>query len=192
MNHLLTKLTATVASSLAFSMILANSAQAITLNFNWQGNAGYSATGVFGYDENTAPAIISESGAGPTNTLEFLTVSFFDPANNPLQSFNTVNSGVSQSPFFNFNFNTATQTLFGAFDVGGGTGVIGEQFLQGTIGGLLELKQDVNQIGTSIVLDSQNPGVVTVTQQTPEATSSLGLLALGVLGITSSLIKKQK
>jgi hypothetical protein len=190
MNNLLTRFTATAAATLALSVVSTQQVQAISFNFNWQGNAGYSARGMFGYDETTAPTIISESGAGATNNLQFLMVSFFDPANNPLQSFNTVTNGVSQSPFFNFNFNTSTQTLFGAFDVGGGTFVIGEQFFQGTIGGLLELKQDVDQMGASIVLDSQNPGVITVTEKTPEPTSVLGLLALAGLGAGSVLRKK--
>jgi len=51
--------------------------------------------GEFGYDETTAPTIISESGAGSTNNLDFLTVSFFDPSGSLLQSFNTVSGGIS-------------------------------------------------------------------------------------------------
>jgi hypothetical protein len=190
MNNLLTKFTATTAVTVALSVAIAQQAQAISFNFNWRGNTGYSATGMFSYNQATAPTIISESGDGPTNYLQSLMVSFFDPSNSPLQSFNTVTNGVSQSPFFKFNFDTSTQTLFGAFDVGGGTFVIGEQFFQGTIGGLLELKQDVDQMGASIVLDSQNPGTIAVTQKVPEPTSVLGLLTLGVLGV-GSLVKKK-
>jgi hypothetical protein len=147
--------------------------------------------GEFGYDETTAPIIISESGAGPTNVLDFLTVSFFDPSGNLTQSFNTVTGGISQSSFFAFNFNTTTHTLFGNFNVGGGTGVIGEQFFTGTIGGLLELRQDVDQISASNLLDSQNPGEITV-KKTPEPSSMLGLLALGALGAGSMVNRKQQ
>lgn len=186
MKNFLTHLAATITLFVA----IAPQAQAISFNFNWQGDAGYSATGTFGYDETTAPNIISESGAGSTNFLQFLTISFSDPSNNLLQSFSTVSNGVAQSPFFNFNFDTSSQTLFGAFNAGGGTGVIGEQFFLGTIGGLLELRQDVDQAGTSTLLDSQNPGVITVTETVPEPTSLLSLLALGGLG-ASSVMKKQ-
>lgn len=191
MNNLLIKLTATAATTVALSVAIAPQAQAISFNFNWQGDAGYSARGMFSYNENTAPTIISKMGAGSTD-LQSLMVSFFGPGNTPILSpfpvYNTVIGGVSQSPFFKFNFDTSTQTLFGAFDVGGGTGVMGEQFLQGTIGTLLELKQDVNQVDPSIVLD-QNSGAIKVTQ-VPEPTSALSLLALGVLGV-GSLVKKK-
>jgi len=81
--------------------------------------------------------------------------------------------------------------LFDGFNVGGGTGVIGEQFFGGTIGGLLELRQDVDQQGASIQLDSQNPGEITV-KKTPEPASMLGLLALGALGAGSIINKKQQ
>lgn len=194
MKNIITKAITFAATSAALSGAIAfntnNSAQAITLQFNWLGDAGYSARGTFSYDETTAPTIISESGAGPTNYLESLKVSFFDPSNNPLQTFNTVSGGVSESPFFNFNFNTSTKTLFGAFDIAGGTGVVGEQFFQGTIGGRLELREDVDQISTSILLDSQDPGSITVSQ-VPEPASVLGLLAIGAWGAGSILKKKQ-
>jgi hypothetical protein len=196
MKNLLTKLTAIAASTITLSVALAQQAQAISFNFYWQGNDGYSAKGMFSYDENTAPVIISKNGAGATY-LKSLMVSFFSPGNIPITSpfptYNTVVGGVSQSPFFKFNFDTSTQTLFGAFDVGGGTGVIGEQFLQGTIGSLLQLKQDVNQNpSTPPTLLDQNSGAITVTEKTPEPTSVLGLLALGGLGVGSVMRKKQK
>lgn len=191
MKNILTKLAATAVTSAILSVASGQEAQAISFNFDWQGDGGYSAKGMFSYDETTAPAIISESGAGATNNLESLMVSFFDPSNNPLQSFNTVSNGVSESPFFNFNFDTSTQTLFGAFNVGGGTGVIGEQFFSGTIGSLFRLRQDVDQMGTSIELD-RNSGAITVTAKSvPEPTSILGLLALGAMGAGSILKKKQ-
>lgn len=195
MNNILSQIAVSTAAALALSVALAQQAQAITFNFSWQGDAGYSATGTFGYDETTAPTIISESGAGPTNYLDFLTVSFFDPSNNPLQSFNTVSNGVSESPFFTFNFDTTTQQLFGDFDIAGGTGVIGEQFFSGTIGTFLELRQDIDQISQSFQLD-QNSGEITVipvaVTPVPEPTSVFGLLALTGLGAASVIKKKQK
>ncbi|MFP5270514.1 PEP-CTERM sorting domain-containing protein [Coleofasciculus sp.] len=192
MQNIFKKIAVTAATSAALSMAIAQQAQAISFNFNWQGDTGYSATGMFSYDETTAPTIISESGAGATNNLQSLMVSFFDPNNNPLQSFNTVTDGASESPFFQFNFDTSTQTLFGNFNVGGGTGVIGEQFLSGEIGSFLELRQDVDQIATSIQLD-RNSGEITVSAKTsvPEPASVLGVLAFGAMGVGSILKKKQ-
>lgn len=194
MKNIMTKMATLAATSAALSGAIAfsinNPAQAITLNFSFMGDAGYSAIGKFSYDETTAPIIISESGAGPTNNLESLMVSFFDPSNSLLSTYNTVAGGISGSNFFNFNFDTSTQTLFGAFNVGGGTGVIGEQFFTGTIGGLLSLRQDVNQMGTSILLDSQDPGSIMVSQ-VPEPASAMGLLAFCAMGVGSLLKKKQ-
>lgn len=191
MQNLLTKLSAATILAATLSSAIVPQAAAITFNFHWEGDAGYTMQGEFGYDETTAPTIISESGAGPTNVLDFLTVSFFNPSGNLTQSFNTVTGGISQSSFFEFNFNTTTHTLFGNFNVGGGTGVIGEQFFSGTIGGLLELRQDVDQISASNLLDSQNPGEITV-KKTPEPSSMLGLLALGALGAGSMVNRKQQ
>ncbi len=194
MNNSLTKMSAIAATSAALAVAIAlesnHPAQAITFDFSWEGDAGYSAIGKFSYDQSTAPTIISESGSGPTNVLDSLMVSFFDPSDNLLQSFNTVAGGVSQSSFFNFNFDTSTETLFGAFNVGGGTSVIGEYFFGGTIGGTLELRQDVDQMGTSNLVDTQTPGLIAVTQ-VPEPASVLGLLAFGSLGAASVLKRKK-
>lgn len=186
MNNLFNKISATVTASAVLSMAIAletgNPAQAIDFKFSWQGDAGYSALGTFSYDETTAPLLISESGLGPTDYLQSLSVSFFDPSNTLLGTSNTVTSGVSNSPFFTFNFDTSTQSLFGDLDVGGGQFIDGENFLQGTIGSKLELRKTTNQGTASIVVD-QNSGVITTTQ-VPEPASVLGLLALGALGAT--------
>lgn len=169
-----------IASSIAITgaVVAIQPAQAITFKFGWTGEAGYHVRGTFGYDEATAPTIISEAGAGPTNTLDFLSVAFFDPAQNPLQSFNTVKNGVSDSSFFEFNFDTTTRSLFGFLDVGGGPSIVGIQFFQGTLGGLLELRELGPQ--ADIILDAQNPGVVTVTEQVPAPGAALGLGAMGL------------
>lgn len=181
-----TTVMATTALSVATLVHTANPAQAIAFNFNWEGDAGYSAVGTFSYDETTAPAIITESGAGSTNVLQSLSVSFLDPSDTLLGSYNTVAGGVSESQFFTFNFDTATETLFGSFDIAGGTGVIGEYFFQGTIGSSLELRQDVDQAGTSILVD-QNSGFISVTP-VPEP---LTLLGVGTaLGFGASFKKK--
>ncbi|MGF1934967.1 MAG: hypothetical protein RM347_011270 [Nostoc sp. ChiQUE02] len=58
------KIATLAATSAAFTVAIAatnNPAQVIKLNFNWLGDAGYSATGSFSYSKTTAPTIISES-----------------------------------------------------------------------------------------------------------------------------------
>ncbi|MEH2213942.1 PEP-CTERM sorting domain-containing protein [Nostoc sp.] len=189
MKNIFAKITAIATLVAAIAAGANNPAQAIELNFNWQGDAGYSATGSFSYDETTAPTIISEVGSGATNFLQSLNVSFLDPSKNLLGTYNTVSGGVSESSFFAFNFNTSTQTLFGPFDVAGGTGVIGEYFFQGTVGDSLFLRQDVDQQGTSTTLD-QNSGSIQVSK-VPEPASLLGLLAFAGLGVASTFKKKQ-
>jgi hypothetical protein len=193
MKKIFAKIASITATSAALSVAIAvganNSAQAVDFKFNWLGNAGYSAVGSFSYDEATAPTIISESGSGATNFLQSLNVSFLDPSKNLLGTYNTVAGGVSESQFFAFNFDTSTQKLSGPFDVAGGTGVIGEYFFQGTVGDSLFLRQDVNQQGTSITLD-QNSGSIQVSK-VPEPASMLGLAALGMFGLGSTLKKKQ-
>ncbi|MCC5618484.1 PEP-CTERM sorting domain-containing protein [Nostoc sp. CHAB 5836] len=190
MKNVFAKIALTAASSAALSVAIAaganNSAQAVELKFDWLGDAGYSATGSFSYDETTAPTIISEAGSGATNFLQSLNVSFLDPSKNLLGTYNTVAGGVSESEFFKFNFDTSTQKLFGPLNVGGGTGVIEEYFFSGTVGDSLRLRQD---LGTSITLD-QNSGSIN-SAQVPEPASILGLLAFGMLGVGSTLKKKQ-
>lgn len=158
----------------------------VSYNFAWQGNAGYSLNGQFTFDAATAPTLITESGAGPTNNLVSLSVSFIDPANSPLQSYATVVNGVSSSAFLAFNFDTSTEQLFGSINIGGGTVAAGVQFFNGTVGGLLRLRQNIDANGNSVLLDSADPGQIAVTRvaQIPEpGTLALSLGALLALGI---------
>ncbi len=43
---------------------------AVTIDFQWLGNQGYTAKGSFSYDEKTAPTIFSEKGSGKMQVLE--------------------------------------------------------------------------------------------------------------------------
>ncbi|WP_251956923.1 PEP-CTERM sorting domain-containing protein [Nostoc commune] len=188
MKNIFSKIGAIAATTVAIAAAN-NPAQAIELNFNWLGDAGYSATGSFSYDETTAPTIISEAGRGATNFLQSLNVSFLDPSKNLLGTYDTVAGGVSQSDFFAFNFDTSTHTLFSSFDIAGGTGIIGEYFFQGTVDDSLFLRQDIDQVSAFRTLD-QNSGSIQVSK-VPEPASMLGLLAFAGLGVASTLKKKQ-
>jgi hypothetical protein len=167
--------------------LVAQSAAADPVNyaFSWTGDGSYSLRGIFGYDAATAPPIIVEISAGPTNTLTHLSVSFFDPSNTPLQSFNTVSGGVSNSPFFRFNFDTTTEQLFADFNVGGGTNADGVQFFLGTIGGLLQLRE-IDTGGPDIVLDSQRVGTIIVTPAAAPEPSGLALSGMALAAIVAS------
>ncbi|GAB1541444.1 hypothetical protein NUACC21_41150 [Scytonema sp. NUACC21] len=168
-----------------------NLAQAADLTFYWKGDAGYSASGSFSYDETTAPAIISESGAGSTKVLESLSVSFFNPSKELIGTNNEVVNGVSSNQFFEFNFDTTTGNFFGAFDVGTGTG-IGDFFLSnveapGRIfispGATYYLYQNTTA-DYSQLLDSSTNRVKA--SAIPEPTTVLGILVVGMLGVTLS------
>ena len=93
-----------------------------------------------------------------------------------------MSGGVSNSPFFQFNFDTSTATLFGSFDVGGGTGTTGEQFFNGTIGGLLRLREIIDP-STNTLLDSQNPGVITVQRAPVPEPGALSLIGLAIAAL---------
>ncbi|MFW9265541.1 PEP-CTERM sorting domain-containing protein, partial [Nostoc sp. CALU 546] len=64
-----------------------------------------------------------------------------------------------------------------------------EYFFQGTVGDSLFLRQDIDQQTAFITLD-QNSGSIQVSK-VPEPASMLGLLAFGILGVGSTLKKKQ-
>ena len=188
MKNIFTTIAAIAATSTALSLVMPQSVQAITFNFSWQGDAGYSALGKFSYDETTAPLIISESGPGQTNDLQSLSVSFFDPSNNLLGIYNTVTGGVSESLFFKFNFDTSNKTLFGNLDIAGGRLVEGEYFLQGKIGSSLVFRQLIDPVSDTKISLDQNYGAITVSQVS-EPASVLSLLAFGALGAT---LKRKK
>ncbi|MEH2296179.1 PEP-CTERM sorting domain-containing protein [Nostoc sp.] len=186
---------AQVATSLALcatSMIAStNLAQAADLTFNWKGDAGYSAFGSFSYDETTTPAIISESGAGSTKALQSLNVSFFNPSQELIGTKNEVVNGVSSNQFFQFNFDTTTGNLFGAFDVGTGSG-IGDVFLSnveapGRIfispGAISYLYRNTTADNSQFLDSSTNQIKASVV---PEPTTILGTLVVAMLGVALS------
>ncbi|MBP5972561.1 hypothetical protein HW132_07415 [Brasilonema sp. CT11] len=158
MRILLFKITIPITTALIIVLMGITPAHAITLNFNWNGNNNYSAIGSFSYDENTAPASFSEKAAGQTYILQSLNVSFFDPLKNVIATYNNVVDGVSIPKYFQFNFNTVTQEIFGLIDLGGE--VAGETYLKGTVNTDLSLFQ-VPQSDSDITIDS-NSGAITV------------------------------
>jgi len=182
-------LAATTASVLVTISATMNPAQAVDFNFSWKGDRGYSAIGAFSYDATTAPAVISESGAGPTKSLQSFSVSFFDPAQNLLESGSSVVNGISSDRFLRFDFDTQSQNI---------------SVLDGDIGGtsynyfLTDLRTPSGQVvgpgvtnfnlfyrpGNTPFLDS-SASVQTTLANVPEPTMTLGMLVAGGLGIAS-------
>lgn len=168
-----------------------NLAQAADLTFNWKGDAGYSVSGSFSYDENTSPAIISESGAGATTALQSLSVSFFNPLQELIGTQNEVVNGVSINQFFEFNFDTTTSNFVGAFDLGTGTG-IGDVFLSnveapGRIfispGATYYLYRNTSADFSELLDSSTNRFKVSAV---PEPGDVVGILVVGILGVALS------
>ncbi|MDJ0574569.1 MAG: PEP-CTERM sorting domain-containing protein [Xenococcaceae cyanobacterium MO_234.B1] len=171
----------------SLTTLMATSAQAIVLNFDWQGDGGYSANGKFSFDETTAPAIFSEFGLGPTKVLDSLTVSFFDPSDTLLGTYDNVVGGISIDPFLNFSFDTTTQELFGFLDIGEGTGALDPSrfFLYGPVGELLFL------LNGQLQLIDTNSGAITVTVQPESVPEPISLIGLGLIGLAGFATKRK-
>ncbi len=190
MRNSLTKavaLAATTTSVLATISVAMNPAQAADFNFSWQGDNGYSATGAFSYDETNAPAVISESGAGPTQFLQSLDISFFDPAQNLLETGSEIANGVSNDRFLRFDFDTQSKNISVLDADIGGTSY--NYFLTNlrtpdgeVVGpGVTTFNLFYRPDGTPI-LDSSSSVQVT-SASVPEPTTTLGMLVAGGLGI---------
>jgi hypothetical protein len=114
-------------------MIWTTPVLAITYTMNWTGLGGYYMTGAFSFDATTAPTVIVEQGDGPTNHLESLTASFFDPFDGLVLTATPVQEGVSSYPSLKFIFDTANESfIYGSQpDPGIVIGVSGDWILMG-------------------------------------------------------------
>ncbi len=157
MKKLLLKLILTLGTVITLTLMGISASQAATFNFAWSGSGSYLAKGSFSYNERTAPAIFSENGPGKTHVLQSLKISFFDPFNNVIASYNNVVNGISNTNYFKFNFNTVTQEIFGSIDLGGE--VAGETYLSGTVNHNLSLFQ-VPQSDSDFRLDTNSGDIV--------------------------------
>ncbi|MBR8841159.1 MAG: hypothetical protein DSM106950_46270 [Stigonema ocellatum SAG 48.90 = DSM 106950] len=170
MTHQLKKLfTIVLCAVLSFGIIGAKPALAVTFDFNWKGDAGYTAEGSFSYDEEEGNSVIT------LNKLEFLKITFFDPTNKLIKSYVNVKDGKSTGvdPYLEFNFNTSTKSLVDSFDVGE-SNTVGENdyYLHGTVGSSFEFRNlDLN------VLDS-NSGAISVKKKQETSTATLYLAPL--------------
>ncbi len=195
MIHLFTKtaisLVTTTALGLAIAITTNDLAHAAEFNFSWKGDTGYLAKGSFNYDTTTAPSVISEAGLGATKNLQSLSISFFDPLSNLINSFTPVLSGVSNYSFLRFNFDNTTEKIFGPFDVGKDDELPGDTWLNNNLALIDEGFSDEvlskefgfnnrDAAGTKQILDLSNNSVQV--SKVPEGNIIIGLLAMCSFG----------
>ena len=125
-------------------------AEAVTMNFQWTGEKGYSAKIVFSYDEPLNFDQIIEEGRGKAKIIQDLTVSFYNPAGQFLGSYDNIKQGVSQFPYFKFNFDPQKQQVTGLIDLGGDSS--GEIYLKGIVEENLKLFK-IDQSGKETIYD---------------------------------------
>ncbi|MEH2445174.1 MAG: PEP-CTERM sorting domain-containing protein [Nostoc sp.] len=140
---------------MSLGLLKAVPVHAVTLNFDWTGNVGYSARGSFSYDETQGYTTIDSS------KLQSIAVSFFDPSKKLLNSFAPVINGSIVYDFLGFNYDTATKSLFGYFDVGQDNAQGTDYYLFGIVGLNLSLRNP-----TEGTID-QNNRLINVTPMTP-------------------------
>ncbi|WP_445626344.1 hypothetical protein [Nostoc sp. DSM 114167] len=198
MTHLFTKtaisLVTTTTLALAIAINTNNLAHAAEFKFNWKGDTGYSAKGSFNYDTRTAPSIISEAGLGATKNLQSLSISFFDPLSNLINSFTPVLNGISTYGYLRFNFDSTTEEIFGPFDVGKDNELPGDTWLNNNLALIDEgfsnqvLAKEFHLINrdaarTEQILDLSNNSVQV--SKVPEGSIIIGLLTVCSLGFTA-------
>ncbi|MBW4452373.1 MAG: PEP-CTERM sorting domain-containing protein [Nostoc indistinguendum CM1-VF10] len=197
MTHLFAKTAISVATTtglmLAIAITTNDLAYAAEFQFNWKGDTGYSAKGLFNYDTINAPSVISEAGLGATNNLQSLSISFFDPLSTLINSFTPVLSSVSNYSFLRFNFDSTKEQIFGLFDVGKDDNSPGDTWLNNNLALIDEGFSDEvlakefgfnnrDAAGTKQILDLSNNSVQV--SKVPEGSIIIGLLAVWSLGFT--------
>lgn len=125
-------------------------AEAVTMNFQWTGEKGYSAKVVFSYNEQVNSDQIIEEGRGVTEVIQDFTVSFYNPAGQSLESYDNIKQGVSQFPYFKFNFDPQQQKVTGLIDLGGDSS--GEIYLKGIVEKNLKFFK-IDQSGKETIYD---------------------------------------
>lgn len=132
-------------------------ARAITQSFQWTGKKGYFAQGKFSYDETKVSTTIAEHGVGKTDTLQSLTVTFYNPSGESISNYENVVDSMAGGNYFEFHFDPVTQKLFGLIDVGGG--LAGEMYLKGEVDRELSLVK-VERAGIDRTMDKDSGCVV--------------------------------
>ncbi|NJL53167.1 MAG: hypothetical protein HC930_14995 [Hydrococcus sp. SU_1_0] len=105
-------------------------AEAITQNFQVDGDRGYRMETIFSYDQDQQQKAISEQGAN-AKVLNSLKVRFYAPDGEMIANYDNIVDGIIQSNYFEFNYDLETQQLRGKVDLGGESP--GEMYLKGDV-----------------------------------------------------------
>jgi hypothetical protein len=127
-------------------------AEAITQDFQVNGDHGYRIETSFSYDQAQQPKAIAEHGA-KAKVLDSLKVRFYAPDGKMIASYDNIVDGIIQSNYFEFNYDLETQQLLGKVDIGGESA--GEMYLKGDVAQGLSLIM-VEPSGEERVVDQVN------------------------------------
>lgn len=201
MKNLLGK-TASIITSTAvlYISVLANAPQAnaAVYQLSWQGNSGYSAKGSFSFDDSFLGQVIT------SNELSNFNISFFNPSNTLLQTFN-YSFPLAATDELNFTFDSVSGIISqtgsydapDGFDTGikynaGETGLDfysadGDSFLGQPSLGTLVLENNLTPQGCSsfpsTTCDRLDIGGTLTATKIPEPGISLGVLSVGFLSL---------
>ena len=140
---------ATCAIAIAIAILcFISPASAVTQELQFESLQGYKIETSFSYDAPTEK--IAEHGAGRSNIVDSLKVSFYNPAGEAIANYDNIVDGVVRGDYFEFNYNPATERLQGAIDLGGESA--GEMYLKGEADGNLSLIQ-IEESGAEIIID---------------------------------------
>jgi hypothetical protein len=153
------------------------SADSVTATYKTEFDGGHRAEGTIVYDD--ALSIVSGSGIGATNGIDYLDVTFFDPGNVPIYSVVDVLGGVSSYEFLTVQFDTSIPNFISSLDIGADTETPGEFWMQLT--GLTDEGLILFAVSSIEEVDiSPDPSFMVTIVPEP---STLALTALGLLGI---------
>jgi hypothetical protein len=116
---------------LAISLYFIAPATAITQKLQLYSTTGHIIKTTFSYDQTPDLTPIREQGAGKTQTLEALTISFYQPSGELIATYNNIVNGVVTDNYLEFNFDPATKKLLDNLDLGGE--LAGEMYLKGNV-----------------------------------------------------------
>ncbi len=180
-------------------MLVPDISRAATIvNFAWTGSAGYSAVGSFSYDAALTPTSFSElPGAGPAQYVQSFSISFFDPANQLLETGSSIVNSVSSDRFFRLDFNSGTNSFTALdADIGGSSYLYFLTNLR-TPGGMVvgpgvtDFNLFERSTGTPI-LDSASSVRVTSISQTPEPATFWLFAVVGALGLCTFRLRHKR
>ena len=138
-----------IATIVSIAFWIQPAAYATTQQIQLNGANGYTVQTTFSYKSSNLETI-AEGGKGKTKVIDSLTVNFYNPSGEAIASYNNIVDGVARGNYFQFNFDPATQKLWGEIDLGGE--LAGEMYLKGEVEGELSLIE-VEASGKERIID---------------------------------------